>query len=37
VTTAGNYRFIDFVRIGLPLTVLVMAIAVFLVPWLLPF
>ncbi|NCA68903.1 MAG: SLC13 family permease [Sphingobacteriia bacterium] len=36
VATAGNYRFIDFIRIGLPLTVLTMAISVLMVPWLLP-
>lgn len=36
VATAGNYRFIDFIRIGLPLTLLTMAISVFMVPWLLP-
>lgn len=36
VTTAGNYSFADFVRIGLPLTLIVMAVSVVLVPWLLP-
>jgi di/tricarboxylate transporter len=36
VTTAGNYRFVDFIRIGLPLTLMVMALSVWLVPWLLP-
>jgi di/tricarboxylate transporter len=36
VTTAGNYRLVDFIRIGLPLTVIVGAISVALVPWLLP-
>ncbi|MBK1633101.1 SLC13 family permease [Thiohalocapsa halophila] len=36
VTTAGNYRFVDFIRIGLPLTLMVMALSVALVPWLLP-
>ncbi|MCF7985462.1 MAG: SLC13 family permease [Thiohalocapsa sp.] len=36
VTTAGNYRLADFIRIGLPLTLLVGAISVVLVPWLLP-
>jgi di/tricarboxylate transporter len=36
VTTAGNYRFADFIRFGLPLTLIVMAIGVTLVPWLLP-
>jgi di/tricarboxylate transporter len=36
VTTAGNYRLMDFVRMGLPLTLLVMIVGVLLVPWLLP-
>jgi di/tricarboxylate transporter len=36
VTTAGNYSFADFIRIGLPLTLIVMAVSVVLVPWLLP-
>ena len=36
VTTAGNYLFIDFLRVGLPLTLIVMALSVLLVPWLLP-
>ena len=36
VTTAGNYRFVDFIRIGLPLTLMVGALSVVLVPWLLP-
>jgi di/tricarboxylate transporter len=36
VATAGNYTFADFIRIGLPLTLLVMIISVLLVPWLLP-
>jgi di/tricarboxylate transporter len=36
VATAGSYRFADFVRIGLPLTLLVMAVSVVLVPVLLP-
>ncbi|MCF4164983.1 SLC13 family permease [Zavarzinia compransoris] len=33
----GDYRFGDFVRIGLPLAVLVLAVTVFLVPLILPF
>ncbi|CAA0121448.1 Sodium-dependent dicarboxylate transporter SdcS [Halioglobus japonicus] len=37
VATAGNYRFIDFLRIGLPLTLIVMVTSVLLVSWLLPF
>jgi di/tricarboxylate transporter len=36
VATAGNYTFMDFIRIGLPLTLLVMVMSVLLVPWLLP-
>jgi di/tricarboxylate transporter len=36
VTTAGNYRLADFIRIGLPLTLIVGALSVALVPWLLP-
>jgi di/tricarboxylate transporter len=32
----GQYRFNDFVNIGVPFTLLVMAISVLLVPWLLP-
>lgn len=33
----GEYRFADFVRIGVPFTLLVMAVSVLLVPWLFPF
>jgi di/tricarboxylate transporter len=36
VTTAGHYRLMDFIRIGLPLTLIVGAISVVMVPWLLP-
>jgi di/tricarboxylate transporter len=36
VTTAGNYRLMDFIRIGLPLTLTVGALSVVLVAWLLP-
>lgn len=36
VTTAGDYRLADFIRIGLPLTLIVGVISVVLVPWLLP-
>jgi di/tricarboxylate transporter len=36
VTTAGNYRFVDFIRIGLPLTLMVGTLSVVLIPWLLP-
>ncbi|HSO82383.1 hypothetical protein [Thiocapsa sp.] len=37
VTTAGNDRFGDYVRVGLPLVVVVMAVSVALVPWPFPF
>jgi di/tricarboxylate transporter len=33
----GGYRFTDFVRIGLPLNLLLWAVAVVLVPWFWPF
>lgn len=33
----GEYTFMDFVRIGVPFTLLVLLICVFAVPWLLPF
>lgn len=36
VLVPGRYRFGDFVRIGVPFTLLVGAITVLLVPWLLP-
>jgi len=36
VSTAGNYSFGDFVRVGTPLAILVMAVSVLIVPWLLP-
>jgi di/tricarboxylate transporter len=36
VTTAGNYSFGDFIRVGLPLTLMVGVVSVLLVPWLLP-
>lgn len=37
VATAGNHRFGDDLRVGLPFVVIVMAISVALVPWLFPF
>jgi di/tricarboxylate transporter len=37
VVGPGNYGFDDFVRVGVPLTVIVMAVSVVLVPLLLPF
>jgi di/tricarboxylate transporter len=36
VVTPGNYRFADFVRVGVPFTVIVLIVTVLLVPWLLP-
>ena len=33
----GNYRFSDFVKIGVPFTVLVMVVCVVLIPVLFPF
>jgi di/tricarboxylate transporter len=32
----GKYRFSDFFKVGLPLTVLIYAIAIVLVPWIWP-
>ena len=32
----GNYKFGDFVRVGVPLSLMVMIVCVLLVPWLLP-
>ena len=32
----GNYRFVDFVRIGVPFTIVVLLVTVFLVPIILP-
>jgi di/tricarboxylate transporter len=32
----GRYRFSDFVKVGVPCTLLVMLISVLLVPWLFP-
>jgi di/tricarboxylate transporter len=36
VVGPGDYSFMDFVRIGVPLVFLVMIVSVLLVPWLLP-
>lgn len=33
----GNYKFSDFVKIGVPFTVLVMVVCVILIPVLFPF
>ncbi|MDX3773059.1 SLC13 family permease [Chromatiaceae bacterium AAb-1] len=32
----GRYRFSDFVRVGVPFTLLVLLVSVFMVPWLFP-
>ena len=36
VVTPGNYTFGDFVRVGVPFSIIVMVVCVILVPWLLP-
>ena len=36
VVTPGNYTFGDFVRVGVPLSLVVLIVCVILVPWLLP-
>ncbi|WP_425619460.1 SLC13 family permease [Anatilimnocola sp. NA78] len=36
VVTPGNYSFGDFIKIGVPFSILVMIVCVFMVPWLLP-
>ena len=36
VVGPGNYAFGDFVRVGVPFTLLVLVVTVVLVPWLLP-
>ena len=36
VVNPGGYRFMDFVRVGVPLTVLVALVTVTIVPWVLP-
>ncbi|QCR09157.1 SLC13 family permease [Brenneria rubrifaciens] len=37
VLVAGGYKFSDFIRIGVPFTLLVMVVSVMMVPWLYPF
>ena len=37
VVGPGNYRFFDFVRVGVPFTLVALATTVLLVPWVLPF
>ncbi len=33
----GRYRFLDFVKIGVPFTLIVMVVSILLLPWLFPF
>ena len=37
VQGAGNYKFMDFVRIGLPLDLIVMIVSIVLIPLIWPF
>lgn len=37
VMGSGRYRFSDFVKIGVPFTILVMLVTVLVIPWLFPF
>ena len=37
VVAPGNYRFVDFVRVGLPMQLIAMLITLLVVPWLFPF
>ena len=34
---AGNYRFMDYVKVGLPLQIVMGIVMVFVLPWLFPF
>ena len=36
VTGPGNYTFFDFVRIGVPFTLVALVVTITLVPWILP-
>ena len=36
VVTPGEYTFGDFLRVGVPFSLLVMVIVVLMMPWLLP-
>ena len=36
VVGPGNYAFGDFVKVGVPFTLVVLVVSVLLVPWLLP-
>ncbi len=37
VQSLGNYKYLDFVRIGLPLNIITFAISMALIPWIWPF
>ena len=37
VMNPGGYRFADYARVGVPLQILIVALAVLVVPWVLPF
>jgi di/tricarboxylate transporter len=36
VVGPGNYSFGDFVRVGVPFSIIVLVVTVLMVPWLLP-
>jgi di/tricarboxylate transporter len=36
VVTPGNYTFGDFIRVGVPFSLIVLVVSVIMVPWLLP-
>ena len=37
VMRAGNYRFMDYVKVGLPLQIVMGVVMIFVLPWLFPF
>ncbi len=37
VMGAGGYRSIDYLKVGTPLTIVILAILTFMIPWLMPF
>ncbi|SUO97620.1 Uncharacterised protein [Suttonella ornithocola] len=37
VLTAGSYRFADFAKVGIPLQLLTLLVAIFLIPLLFPY
>jgi di/tricarboxylate transporter len=36
VVGPGNYDLMDFVKVGVPLTVIVLIVTVLMIPWLFP-